>query len=273
MTSSREQNRIRARHQQRRRRRSPIATLRSVLPTKQDLFDDLILNKARLRDLLNGRSLNGNSLAVNADFPQQAIFLTQQLKCSKKYITSILDAVVAIDPSVGVVNSIEAIVAELNLRLEAFVRRELAPAAKSASSDASLASHVFKEIDSLGTAVAQAQTARQNTQSNTIPPTGPGPAMVYYQITRLGYFSPNEVQKSIDWLAANPNDTMKFYILPATLAAFHPEDPHTFPGKARKNLATDLKGTIAYTQRQLAPTTNWKEHSLKATFCSNGHFS
>ncbi|KAF8414455.1 hypothetical protein L210DRAFT_3652114 [Boletus edulis BED1] len=89
--------------------------------------------------------------------------------------------------------------------------------------------------------------------------------MVYYQITRLGYFSPNEVQKSIDWLAANPNDTMKFYILPATLAAFHPEDPHTFPGKARKNLATDLKGTIAYTQRQLAPTTNWKEHSLKAT--------
>ncbi|KAF8124609.1 hypothetical protein EV363DRAFT_1403166 [Boletus edulis] len=91
-----------------------IATLRSVLPTKQDLFDDLILNKARLRDLLNGRSLNGNSLAVNADFPQQAIFLTQQLKCSKKYITSILDAVVAIDPSVGVVNSIEAIVAEFH---------------------------------------------------------------------------------------------------------------------------------------------------------------
>ncbi|KAF8124608.1 hypothetical protein EV363DRAFT_1403165 [Boletus edulis] len=93
--------------------------------------------------------------------------------------------------------------------------------------------------------------------------------MVYYQITRLGYFSPNEVQKSIDWLAANPNDTMKFYILPATLAAFHPEDPHTFPGKARKNLATDLKGTIAYTQRQLAPTTNWKEHSLKATTRAN----
>ncbi|KAG6369843.1 hypothetical protein JVT61DRAFT_13401 [Boletus reticuloceps] len=98
-----------------------IATLRSVLPTmltagdaKQDLFNNLILNKTHLRDLLNGRSLNGNSLAVNADFPQQAIFLAQQLKCSKKYITSILDAIMAIDPSISVVNSIEVTVAEFH---------------------------------------------------------------------------------------------------------------------------------------------------------------
>ena len=88
--------------------------------------------------------------------------------------------------------------------------------------------------------------------------------MVYYQIARLGYFSPNEVQKSIDWLAVNSNDPMVFYILAATLAAFDPADPHSFAGKVRKNLAID-KATITYMKRQLAPTANWKEPGLKAT--------
>lgn len=88
--------------------------------------------------------------------------------------------------------------------------------------------------------------------------------MVYYQIARLGYFSPNEVQKSIDWLAVNSNDPMSFYILAATLAAFDPADPHSFAGRVRKNLAID-KGTITYMKRQLAPTANWREPSLKAT--------
>lgn len=88
--------------------------------------------------------------------------------------------------------------------------------------------------------------------------------MVYYQIARLGYFSPNEVQKSIDWLAVNSNDPMTFYFLAATLAAFDPADPHSFAGKVRKNLAID-KATITYMKRQLAPTTNWNEPGLKAT--------
>ncbi|KAG6373732.1 hypothetical protein JVT61DRAFT_5872 [Boletus reticuloceps] len=80
-----------------------IATLHSILPmmltagdTKQDLFNDLILNKACLY------------------FPQQAICLAQQLKCSKKYITNILDAIMAIDPSIGIVNLIEATIAEFH---------------------------------------------------------------------------------------------------------------------------------------------------------------
>ena len=88
--------------------------------------------------------------------------------------------------------------------------------------------------------------------------------MVYYQIARLGYFSSNEVQKSIDWLAVNSNDPMAFYILAATLAAFDPADPNSFPGKVRKSLAID-RGTIAYMKRQLAPTANWKDPGLKAT--------
>ncbi|KAF8121268.1 hypothetical protein EV363DRAFT_1568877 [Boletus edulis] len=68
-------------------------------------------------------------------------------------------------------------------------------------------------------------------------------SIIYYQIARLGYFSPNEVQKLIDWLTANPNDTTTSYILAATLAAFNPAEPHPFTGNVRKNLATD-KGTI-----------------------------
>ena len=236
------------------------------------------------------------------------------------------------NPNIGPVNSIEATVAEfhqrrrhlidclrylfeaaelahlpdpprLYLRLEAFVRQELVPATKSVGPDTSLASRIFKEIESLGAAFVQAQTARQNAQSNTVPPSGSGAAflsrtcraahavqgsqpslgydildarcdslkyerrhlsMVYYQIARLGYLSLNEVQKSIDWLAVNSNDATVFYVLAATLAAFDPADPHSFAGKVRKNLAID-KASIAYMKRQLALTANWKEPGLKAT--------
>lgn len=217
-----------------------ITALRSVLATtltarahsEQDLFDDLILHKSRLRGLLDvgqpspqeqrelqsgpssslshhrvpcsqvhaGKiTINGRSLAVNTDFALQAIFLAHQLKCSEKYVASILHTIMSDNPNIGPVNLIEATVAEfhqrrrhlvdclrylfevaglaqlpgpprLYLRLEAFVRQELVPATKSAGPDASLAFRIFKEIESLGAAVAQAQTTRQNAQSNTIPP-------------------------------------------------------------------------------------------------------
>ncbi|KAG6374018.1 hypothetical protein JVT61DRAFT_4654 [Boletus reticuloceps] len=118
----------------------PIATLRSVLAAtltarghpEQDLFDDLILHKARLRnlsldvghpspqeqrELQSGKiTIHGRSLAVNADFAQQVIFLAQQLKCSEKYIASILHTIMAVNPNMGPVNSIEATVAEFHQR-------------------------------------------------------------------------------------------------------------------------------------------------------------
>jgi nuclear pore complex protein Nup205 len=270
-------------------------------------------------------ALHGRELAVNADFAQQVLFLAQQLACSEKYIASILHAIMAEHPNISPASSLEATVAEfhqrrrhlvdclrylcdaaelahrpdaprLHLRLEAFVRQELVPATRS---EGSFALRIFSEIDSLGAAVAQAHTARQHAQSNTVPGAqslprpcpathvlqGSQPAlgydildarydslkyerrylsMVYYQIARLGYFSPNEVQKSTDWLAANPNDPMTFYILAATLTAFDPADPLSFAGKVRKSLAID-KATIAYMQRQLAPAAIWKEPGLKAT--------
>ncbi|KIK97850.1 hypothetical protein PAXRUDRAFT_824522 [Paxillus rubicundulus Ve08.2h10] len=316
-----------------------ISTLRSVLAAtitsrghgEQELFDELMVHKSRLRELFdvgqishqeqrelqNGRvSINGRSLAVNADFAQQSIFLAQQLKCSEKYIASILHSIMEGNPNIDSVSCMEATVVEfhqrrrhlvdclrylfeavelaeladaprLYIRLEAFVRQELVPPVKVAGADISLAQSIFKEIEALGTAVSQAQTARQNAQSNTVAPSSPGShallghdilnaryeslkyerrylATVYYKMACLGYFSPNEVQKSIDWLAANPNDSMTFYILAATLAAFDPADPQSLRGQVRRKLATD-KGTITYMKKQLAPTTNWKESGLKAT--------
>ncbi|KAF9219350.1 hypothetical protein BS17DRAFT_804452 [Gyrodon lividus] len=316
-----------------------ISTLRSVLATtltsrghgEQELFDELMIHKSRLRDLFNvGQSspqeqrelqsgkitVNGRSLAVNTDFAQQAIFLAQQLGCSEKYIASILHSTMADNPNIGSVNCIETTLVEfhqrrrhlvdclrylveaaelaelpdaprLYIRLEAFVRQELAPVIKGTGADVSLAQRIFKEIEVLGTAVSQAQTARQNAQSNTAVSSGPGSqvslgydvlnarydslkyerrylATVYYQIARLGYFSPKELQKSIDWLATNPNDAMTFYILAATLAAFDPAEPQSFRGKVRRTLATD-KGTITYMKKQFATTTNWKEPGLRAT--------
>lgn len=152
-------------------------------------------------------TIDGRSLAVNTDFAYQAMFLAQQLKCSEKYIASILHAVMSDNPNTDPVHSIEATIVEfhqrrrhlidclrylleaaelaqspdpprLYLRLEAFVRQELIPAAKSAGPDASLACRIFKEIESLGAAVAHAQMARQNAQSNTVPPSGSGASSI-----------------------------------------------------------------------------------------------
>ncbi|KAF8123048.1 hypothetical protein EV363DRAFT_1549172, partial [Boletus edulis] len=163
----------------------------------------------------------------------------------------------------------------LYLRLEAFVRQELVPASKP---DTSLASHIFNEIESIGTAVTQAQIVRQNAQSNTIPPSGPGthfPCLSFH----FSLMSP-EVHNPLsgyDILDAR-YDSLKYErryksrsigsqpiqmtprrlissALAATLAAFDSAEPHSFPGKVRKNLATD-KGAIAYMKRQLAPNTH-----------------
>jgi nuclear pore complex protein Nup205 len=148
-------------------------------------------------------TVNGRSLAVNADFAQQAIFLAQQLKCSEKYIASILHSIMEGNPNIDSVSCMEATIVEfhqrrrhlvdclrylfeavelaelpdaprLYIRLEAFVRQELVPPIKIAGVDISLAQSIFKEIEALGTAVSQAQTARQNAQSNTVAPSSPG---------------------------------------------------------------------------------------------------
>ncbi|KAI6142345.1 nucleoporin Nup186/Nup192/Nup205 [Pisolithus tinctorius] len=317
-----------------------MSGLRSVLLTalssrghsEQELFDELMFHKSRLQSLFNvgpsssqeqrelqsGKvTLNGRSLAVNADFAQQTIFLAQQLKCSEKYVASILHSIMAENPNVDSVGAMEATVVEfhkrrrnlidclrflfeaaelaqssdaprLYVRLEAFLRQELVQAVKVDGKDATLANRLFSTIESLGSTITEAYAAKQSATSNTVPPsttcTAAQPKLgfdilnarcdslkyerrllstIYYQIARLGYFSSADVQKAIDWLSTNPNDSITFYIFTAVLTAFDPADPQTYGGRVRRSLAVD-KSMIHYMKNKLGPALCWKDSSLKA---------
>ena len=85
---------------------------------------------------------------------------------------------------------------------------------------------------------------------------------VYYQLACLGYFSSADIQRAIDWISTNPNDSMTFYIVTAILAAFDPADPQTYAGRVRRSLATD-KSMISFMKNKLGPS-NWEDAGLKA---------
>ena len=158
--------------------------------------------------------LNGRSLAVNADFAQQAIFLAQQLKCSEKYVASILHSIMAQNPNIDSVTTMEATVVEfhkrrrhlvdclrflfeaaesaqlpdaprLYVRLETFLRQELVPTVKVDGKGGSLAYRIFKEIESLGNVVFEASAARQSATSNTVPPSSCELYCFYYPVLPL----------------------------------------------------------------------------------------
>lgn len=160
-------------------------------------------------------SIDGTYLAVNDDFARQATFLAQHLQCTEKYVAAILHGVLSDNPNIGPVDSIGASIVEfhqrrrhlvdclrylldaaelallpdapsrLYLRLEAFVRQELVPAQKSAGADASLASRVFDQVESLGVAVTQAQSARQGAQINTVAPSATCPSIHFFLVAFL----------------------------------------------------------------------------------------
>ncbi|EIW76673.1 hypothetical protein CONPUDRAFT_92653 [Coniophora puteana RWD-64-598 SS2] len=306
-----------------------LATLGSQNYGEQELFDALLVSKARLlelfevgpsnpqeqKDLQSGKiSVGGRSLAVNADFAQQAIFLAQQLQCSENYVASILHTIMSDNPNTSPEQCMEAAVAEfhqrrrhladclrylfeaaelaeiqdaprLYMRINAFVQQELIPPAKVGAGDASLAYRIFSQVDALGGVLAHAQTAKQSAVSNTVAPKqGAIPtlgydilnarydslkyerrvlATVYFQIARLGYLSPTDLQKSVDWLSTNPYDPMTFHILSSVLALFDSVDPDSIGGKVRHDLATN-KTVLAYMKNKLAINTEWRDSGLKA---------
>ena len=89
-------------------------------------------------------------------------------------------------------------------------------------------------------------------------------ATVFCVIARLGYLSPHEIQKVVDWLATNPNHAMTYYMLTALLVAFDPVDPQSVGGIIRKKLVVDV-GMLSFMTKQLDPSVEWKEPGLKAT--------
>jgi nuclear pore complex protein Nup205 len=134
--------------------------------------------------------VNGKSIAVNSDFARQAIFLSQQLDCSERYVAGLLHTIMSENPNIGPVNCLEMTVAEfhhrrrhlveslryifeaaeisatseappLYARINAFAQEELLQVV----GDESLASRILKEIENLGSVILRVQTERQNAGS------------------------------------------------------------------------------------------------------------
>ncbi|KAI0944532.1 hypothetical protein AcW1_002214 [Taiwanofungus camphoratus] len=298
---------------------------------EQELFEELMAHRPHLvtlydvgprnsqeqRELESGKVVvNGRPLAVNSDFARQAIFISQQLDYSERYVAGLLQDVMSENPNVSMESCIEATILEFHLRrrqlaeclryifeaaaiaetpqasqlyvrLDHFVRQQLLPAPGGRNTGLSLAVKIFQEIHNLGNVLAKVQAARQCAKSNTVAPSAQGGngmlgadilnarcdslkyerrtlALVLYLIARMGYLSPTEITKMVDWLDANPRHPMTYYILATVLAAFDLVDPNSIGGKARKVMASE-KNIISYMKRKFDVSTEWKEPGLKAT--------
>ena len=148
-------------------------------------------------------TINGESAAVNTDFAKQAIFLSQQLDCSEKYVAGVLHHVMSDNPNIGPVQCLELTATTFHQRrrdlvdclrflLEAteaselpdapivyqrlgtFVKTELLLGPRSGASEFTMARKVFKEIEQLDDLIGKADAARKNAGSNTVVPSGQG---------------------------------------------------------------------------------------------------
>jgi nuclear pore complex protein Nup205 len=164
-----------------------------------------ILVLMRLEAPLSGKTVvNGRSVAVNADFARQVLFLSQQLDCSERYVAGVLHAIMSQNPNISPVSCIEAVVVEFHqrrrhlvdclryifeaaelaeagevprvfMRLDAFTRQHLIPAVHSpAGGDVSLASTILREMENLGNTITTVQGMKQNAVTNTTAPSSQG---------------------------------------------------------------------------------------------------
>ncbi|RPD60781.1 hypothetical protein L227DRAFT_653063 [Lentinus tigrinus ALCF2SS1-6] len=203
---------------------SSVSRLRAILSSafsarglpngEQEFFEELMAHKPQLvnlydvgprnpqeqRELESGKIvLNGRSVAVNADFAKQAVFISQQLDCSERYVAGLLQDVMADNPNLTQEQCIEAAIMEyhtrrreiaecldtilqaaeraetadaspLQQRIDMFVRQQLLNLGGRAGAGLSLAMKVFQEIHNVGNALTKAQAVRQNAKSETVPP-------------------------------------------------------------------------------------------------------
>ncbi|TFY64741.1 hypothetical protein EVJ58_g2418 [Rhodofomes roseus] len=261
-------------------------------PLLTNLYDIGPRNPQEQRELETGKiSVNGRPHAVNPDFARQALFISQELNVSERYVTSLLQNVMSANPNVPMERCIEATILEFHTR-----RRHLADCLRYIFEATQLAETVgipalyvrveMFEIHSLGNVIEKVQAARQNAKSDTAAPgQGVQPslgadilaarcdslkyerrtlAMALYFIGRLGFLSPDELRRLVDWLDANPRHPMTFYILPAVLSAFDIVRPDANSGMARKLVVSD-RGFMSYMKKKLDIGTEWKEPGLKAS--------
>lgn len=145
--------------------------------------------------------INGKQVAVNAEFARQVIFLSQQLECSERYIAGLLQKVVAENPNVGPVDSIELAISEYHQRrrhlvdslryiyeatiaeapdatlvysqIHRFVREELQGLGPQGV-ESSLSLKIIREFGALETALSKTDAARKSARSNTVAPSAQG---------------------------------------------------------------------------------------------------
>ncbi|RDX43688.1 hypothetical protein OH76DRAFT_1188692 [Lentinus brumalis] len=211
---------------------SSVSRLRAILSSafssrglsngEQEFFEELMAHKPQLvslydvgprnpqeqRELESGKiTIDGRSVAVNADFARQAVFISQQLDCSERYVAGLLQDVMTHNPNLTQEQCIEAAIMEyhtrrreiaeclgtilqaaeraetadaspLHQRIDLFVRQQLLNPGGRAGSGLSLAMKVFQEIHNVGNALNKAQAARQNAKSETVPPSqGANPSL------------------------------------------------------------------------------------------------
>lgn len=146
--------------------------------------------------LLGKLIVNNKTTAVNTIFAQQAIFLSQQLNCSEKYIASILYDVMVKNPNIGSTYCLEKSISDFHqhrrdlvdcLRylfdageaaevpnapstyklITKFATSELLPGTNMPTGQVTLASKLCKEIELLEVEIGKADNARKNAGSNT----------------------------------------------------------------------------------------------------------
>ncbi|KAH9856365.1 nucleoporin Nup186/Nup192/Nup205 [Lenzites betulinus] len=183
---------------------------------EQEFFEELMAHRPQLVQLYDvgprnpqeqrelesaGKiTINGRSVAVNADFAKQAVFISQQLDCSERYVSGLLQDVMTHNPNLTSEQYIEAAILEFHLRrretadclrsifeaaevteradapplchrVAQFVMQQLIGDGARTGAGLSLAMKIFQEIHNVGNALTKAQAARQNARSETVAPT------------------------------------------------------------------------------------------------------
>ncbi|KAF7297146.1 hypothetical protein MIND_00947600 [Mycena indigotica] len=186
---------------------------RGIHNAEQELFDELMIHKPSFlnlfevggrspqeqRDLESGKiTLSGRTVAVNADFTRQVVFLSQQLEVSERYIASLLHAITTETPNIQPIDSLEATVSLFHLRrrelaqclvyllqiaeaAEAsaapsiftkiwdFVKQDLFPTHRT-TTQTSLSQRLVRELQNLGNLMGKADTARKGARTVTVAP-------------------------------------------------------------------------------------------------------
>ncbi|THU93859.1 hypothetical protein K435DRAFT_829411 [Dendrothele bispora CBS 962.96] len=280
---------------------------------EQELFDELMVHKTRLlnvldmgnrdsqqqKELESGKTtVNGKSVAVNAEFARQAIFLSQQLECSERYIAEVLHSVQSQNPNIDPVGCLESTVYEFHQRrrdlvdcliylleacdasehegvypivqrIESFVREELIiPVPLPGGGEIPLAYRIFKQIEAMGGMIQRADNARKSARSNSIiPPVNQGPPSLGSDILTSRY------ESRVLYLMArcgylSPNEIKHF----TEWLSVNPNHGLTYhmlttllsaldPVDPESNDST----IINFMTKKLDPLTEWKEPGLKAT--------